>query len=151
MSYGIDRRPSGGRGKGGGRRPGGGRGQGGKIGMGSGGWCVCTACGQRAAHQRGETCNQKQCSSCGERMIRDIGTQGFPQQVNSRTSNPMQSSFQRFKIPIVDEGKCVGCSLCLSSCRYNAIHMVNGKAHIQENLCQGCKACIPSCPHGAIS
>ncbi|MHA1465515.1 MAG: 4Fe-4S binding protein [Candidatus Heimdallarchaeaceae archaeon] len=84
-------------------------------------------------------------------MIRDVETQGFPQRLNPRAINPAQSSYQRFKNPVVDEEKCVGCSLCLNSCSFHAIQMIAGKAHIQEEMCRGCRDCIPSCPHGAIS
>ncbi len=156
MGYNNNRQPGGGRGDGSGRGRGSGRGIGGGgrnsgMGMGAGGWCICTSCGNKVTHTRGVTCNQIQCSSCGGRMTRDVGTQRNLPRLDPRPSNPTQRNIQRFKNPIVDEEKCVGCSLCLSSCPVHAIQMVNGKAHIQENICQGCKACIPSCPHGAIS
>lgn len=47
------------------------------------------------------------------------------------------------------EDKCVGCQLCIESCPYGAIDMVDGKAKINEK-CTGCGACVDACNVGAI-
>lgn len=44
---------------------------------------------------------------------------------------------------------CTGCEVCISSCPYSAIEMVEGKAFITE-ICNLCRACLSSCPEGAI-
>jgi len=45
--------------------------------------------------------------------------------------------------------KCKGCKLCLKSCPFGAIDMVNGKA-VLNDACTGCGACIDACKFGAI-
>ncbi|MHB1313869.1 MAG: FAD-binding protein [Christensenellales bacterium] len=45
--------------------------------------------------------------------------------------------------------KCKGCKLCLKSCPFAAIDMVNGKAVISDK-CTGCGACISVCKFSAI-
>ncbi len=45
--------------------------------------------------------------------------------------------------------KCVGCKICLKSCAYGAIDMVEGKAVINDK-CTSCGACIEACKFKAI-
>ena len=51
---------------------------------------------------------------------------------------------------IVNTEKCVGCTLCLQNCPFNAITMENGKAVIGE-ACTACGKCIEVCPVQAIT
>jgi hypothetical protein len=39
--------------------------------MGSGGWCVCVACGHREEHQAGVPCKETRCPECGKVMLRE--------------------------------------------------------------------------------
>ena len=41
-----------------------------RPGSGPGGECVCPACGERLAHQRGIPCTQTSCPRCGQPMTR---------------------------------------------------------------------------------
>ncbi len=49
---------------------GGGMGKMGGNSLGAGGECVCTDCGHREPHQRGQPCTEKECPQCGKRMTR---------------------------------------------------------------------------------
>jgi predicted Fe-Mo cluster-binding NifX family protein len=57
-------------GSGGGRGQGQGR-MGGSQAGGAIGFCVCTKCGHREAHERGVPCIQKQCPKCGTALTRE--------------------------------------------------------------------------------
>lgn len=46
--------------------------------------------------------------------------------------------------------KCVGCTLCVKSCPFGAIHMANKKAVIDMAKCTLCGACAPVCKFSAI-
>ena len=46
--------------------------------------------------------------------------------------------------------KCVGCKLCLKSCPYGAIDLVEEKAVINDH-CVLCGACVEACPYEAIA
>jgi heterodisulfide reductase subunit A len=55
----------------------------------------------------------------------------------------------------VDEEICDGCGICLSTCEYRAIELVQEssdgqRARIAESLCRGCGCCVVACPCGAI-
>jgi electron transfer flavoprotein alpha subunit len=50
---------------------------------------------------------------------------------------------------IVIKDQCNGCEVCLDSCPYDAIEMIDGVAYINEN-CTLCMACLDACPVEAI-
>jgi Uncharacterized Fe-S center protein len=50
----------------------------------------------------------------------------------------------------VIENKCVGCTMCLRSCPFGAIEMVNNVAVINPDKCVQCGACVDSCKFDAI-
>ncbi|MEM1587099.1 MAG: FAD-dependent oxidoreductase [Candidatus Bathyarchaeia archaeon] len=53
---------------------------------------------------------------------------------------------------VVDESKCVGCSLCTEICPFGAIAKnENGVAQVNEELCKGCGTCAARCPKEAIT
>ncbi len=46
--------------------------------------------------------------------------------------------------------KCVGCSLCIKSCAYDAIVVTDKLAEINIDKCTLCGACVQACPFDAI-
>ena len=50
----------------------------------------------------------------------------------------------------VDEQKCIGCGICVSSCPVDAITVLDGKARIDQKKCTSCDRCAEFCPQGAI-
>jgi len=46
--------------------------------------------------------------------------------------------------------KCIGCSLCIKSCAYDAIVVTNKLAEINIDKCVLCGACVQACPFDAI-
>ena len=53
-------------------------------------------------------------------------------------------------MPWVDQEKCVGCGVCISSCPVDAISMENDKATVRQDKCIFCGECFSACPQGAI-
>ena len=45
---------------------------------------------------------------------------------------------------------CVGCELCMKSCQFGAITMVNHLPVIDREKCTGCMMCAENCPSGAL-
>lgn len=46
---------------------------------------------------------------------------------------------------------CIGLGDCAFSCKFDAITMKDGIAHIDENKCVGCGRCVDVCPHAVIA
>jgi len=45
---------------------------------------------------------------------------------------------------------CTGCEMCVDACPYEAIHLAEGKAVVNEVLCEGCGSCTAVCVRAAI-
>ncbi len=45
---------------------------------------------------------------------------------------------------------CMGGGSCVKACEFDAIHVVNGVAIVDEDKCVSCGACIPACPKALI-
>lgn len=46
---------------------------------------------------------------------------------------------------------CMGFGSCVAACEYDAIHIVEGIAKVDEEKCVACKACVVACPKQLIS
>lgn len=45
---------------------------------------------------------------------------------------------------------CIGLGSCVDACKYDAIHIIDGVAKVDEDKCVGCGACVQACPIGCI-
>ena len=45
---------------------------------------------------------------------------------------------------------CIGCKMCEKTCKFDAIHVVDGVAKIDYDKCKNCKMCAKACPKGCI-
>ncbi len=53
---------------------------------------------------------------------------------------------------VLDEQKCIGCSLCTEVCPHGVFEMHENKARIVDfNACMECGACVSNCPVDAVS
>lgn len=46
---------------------------------------------------------------------------------------------------------CLGLGDCVKACKFDAIHVVDGIAHVDPEKCTGCGACAAVCPNSVIS
>ena len=52
----------------------------------------------------------------------------------------------------IDEEKCIGCTLCIKACPFDAIIGASKHMHtVIINYCTGCKLCLPPCPVDCIN
>jgi len=52
----------------------------------------------------------------------------------------------------IDEDKCTGCGICITSCHEGALALVDGKAKLTNDIyCDGLGNCLKECPEDAIT
>ena len=55
-------------------------------------------------------------------------------------------------VAVIDEGWCIGCTLCIDACPTDAILGSNKLMHtVIDVYCTGCELCVPVCPVDCIS
>ncbi len=64
-------------------------------------------------------------------------------------TEPEVSDYIGSQKAVIDPALCAGCGECAKTCRFGAIHRVNGKYEIDEYACEGCGVCALVCPAGA--
>ena|SRR5712671_3896611 len=58
---------------------------------------------------------------------------------------------KRESVALIDEGRCIGCTLCIDACPVDAIVGARGLMHtVVEPWCIGCRLCVPPCPVDCI-
>jgi len=91
---------------------------------------------------------------CGRGAGRGLG-QGFGRVFgfgsNAYYNQPASAVGGEMKVykVYIDEN-CIGCGLCVDTCRVEAISLLENRAVIDKGLCLECGACIDVCPLGAI-
>lgn len=45
---------------------------------------------------------------------------------------------------------CMGYGACVDACKFDAMHLVDGIAKVDETKCTGCQACVKTCPQHII-
>ena len=45
---------------------------------------------------------------------------------------------------------CIGCKLCEKNCEFDAVHVVDNIAYIDQDKCTGCGVCAEKCPKKII-
>lgn len=55
------------------------------------------------------------------------------------------------RVAVIDEGHCIGCTLCIKACPVDAIVGANQRMHtVLADWCTGCDLCVAPCPVDCI-
>jgi len=59
---------------------------------------------------------------------------------------------KRAAVALIDESRCIGCTLCIDACPVDAIAGASQLMHtVVESWCIGCALCLPPCPVDCIA
>ena len=66
--------------------------------------------------------------------------------------NPTNGVEQPLRVAVIDETRCIGCTLCIPACPVDAILGSAKRMHsVIASHCTGCDLCLPPCPMDCIS
>ena len=88
------------------------------------------------------------CPPGGERVIRKLAS------ITGRPVRPLDTTRGEHKAPqlaLIDEARCIGCTLCIQACPVDAIVGAPKLMHtVIADHCTGCELCLPPCPVDCI-
>jgi len=113
----------------------------------------CTKCGYPACRTYAEAIAQgeadiNQCPPGGAAGIRALATllgrEVLP-------LNPKNGIERQRRVAVIDEPRCIGCTLCIQACPVDAIVGAAKLMHtVVTELCSGCDLCLAPCPVDCI-
>jgi electron transport complex protein RnfB len=75
--------------------------------------------------------------------------------LTQRAAKPLDAavgSHRPLELAIIDEARCIGCTLCIDACPLDAIIGAPKRMHVVlRALCSGCELCIAPCPVDCIA
>lgn len=71
--------------------------------------------------------------------------------IASFADEPQTKDFIGSEKAVIDANKCIGCGLCQSKCRFDAISQRNNIYSVTDYACEGCGLCAYLCPEKAIT
>jgi electron transport complex protein RnfB len=113
----------------------------------------CTKCGYPSCRRYADAiatgeADINQCPPGGDAAIRGLaGLLGR----EVRRLNPRNGIEQPRRVAIIDEARCIGCTLCIQACPVDAIVGAAKLMHtVVTELCSGCDLCVLPCPVDCI-
>jgi Na+-translocating ferredoxin:NAD+ oxidoreductase subunit B len=113
----------------------------------------CTKCGYPSCRRYAEAIAHgeaeiNQCPPGGEAGIHRLAAL---LDRNPKPLNPANGVEQARRVAVIDEARCIGCTLCIQVCPVDAIVGAAKLMHtVMTELCSGCDLCLAPCPVDCI-
>jgi Na+-translocating ferredoxin:NAD+ oxidoreductase subunit B len=114
----------------------------------------CTQCGYPGCRPYAEAIAKRkadinQCPPGGDAGIRALAAL---LKREYKPLNPENGTERPRSVAVIDEARCIGCTLCIKACPVDAIVGAAKLMHtVVTELCTGCDLCIPPCPVDCIA
>ena len=114
----------------------------------------CTRCGYEGCRPYAEAiaagaADINRCPPGGEATI------GALARIVARPPLPLDPScgaHTALRVAVVDESRCIGCTLCIDACPVDAVVGAPKRMHtVLPQLCSGCELCVAPCPIDCIA
>jgi len=113
----------------------------------------CTKCGYPSCRRYAEAiaagdADMNQCPPGGEAGIRALAVLLARE---PKPLNPANGIEQARRVAVIDEARCIGCTVCIQACPVDAIVGAAKLMHtVVTGLCSGCELCVAPCPVDCI-
>ena len=110
--------------------------------------CGYGGCAPYAQAMAAGQAGANQCPPGGENGARELAA------LLGHAYKPVDTRFGAIKAPavaLIDESRCIGCTLCIKACPVDAIVGAAKFMHtVIQSACTGCELCLPPCPVDCI-
>ncbi len=114
---------------------------------------LCVPGGRAAARAVGKVMGKTAVAAAPKKAF--VACQGFPKNTDKKYDyqgvTTCSAASKMFAGPTACAYGCIGFGDCVAACQFDAIHVVNGVALVDNERCSGCGACTRACPKGIIT
>jgi electron transport complex protein RnfB len=113
----------------------------------------CGQCGYRGCRPYADAISRKEADINQCPPGRDAGIRTLADLLGreQKPLNPENDGATSPTVVVIDEQRCIGCTLCIQACPVDAIVGASKLMHtVFETECTGCNRCLPPCPVDCI-